>query len=142
MKFVFKYLAAILWFSCVCRGSATPGILITNLPAHGSFNNLSGIAFNVEPLSCRVVVFIYVPGYGWVSKPTCAQALIPIAPDGSWTTDITTGGSDQLATRVAAMLVNTNYNEPCVSGVAVLPLAVYAKALASAVVTRQSPGLR
>jgi hypothetical protein len=83
-----------------------------------------------------------VPGYGWVTKPTCAQPLTVIQPDGSWSADITTGGSDQLATRIAALLVSTNYSEPCVEGAAALPTNVFAQALASAVVTRPYPGHR
>ncbi|HWQ91855.1 MAG TPA: glycoside hydrolase family 16 protein [Clostridia bacterium] len=142
MKCAFKYLAAVLLLCGVCRASAGPGLLITNLPAYGSYDNLGGMAYGVEPAACRVAVFIYVAGFGWVTKPTCAQALVPIASDGSWSADITTGGNDHLATRVAALLVSTNYNEPCVSGAATLPVAVYSRALASAVVTRQSSARR
>jgi hypothetical protein len=83
-----------------------------------------------------------VPGYGWVSKPTCAQPLTTIASNGSWTANITTGGSDNLATRVAALLVGANYNQPCVQGLSFLPTNVFAQALASSVITRPSPGPR
>ena len=124
------------------EGGATPTIVITNLPAYGSSDNLSGIVVDVAPASYRVAVFIYVPGYGWVSKPTCAQPLTVIASDGSWTANVTTGGSDQLATRMAALLVSTNYAEPCIDGAGVLPTNVYAQSIASAVVTRPSPGVR
>jgi hypothetical protein len=89
-----------------------------------------------------VAVFIYVPDYGWVTKPTCAQPLTQVQPDGSWSADITTGGSDPLATRIAALLVSTNYSQPCVQGAAVLPTNVFAQALASAVITRPYPGPR
>jgi len=122
-------------------GYATPSVLITNLPAYGSFDQLSGIVLEAVPASYRIAVFIYVPGYGWVSKPTCAEPLTIIQADGSWTADITTGGSDQLATRLAALLVSTNYAEPCVDGATVLPGNVYSQAVASVVVTRQSPGI-
>jgi hypothetical protein len=87
-------------------------------------------------------VFIYVPGYGWVTKPTCAQPLTLIQPDGSWSADITTGGSDPLATRIAALLVSTNYSQPCVLGANVLPTNVFAQASASAVINRPYPGPR
>src|SRR5882724_3505923 len=121
---------------------AAPVIIITNLPAYGSTNDLAGVVANVNPAACSVALFIYVPGYGWVSKPTCAQPLSVIQPNGSWSADITTGGSDALATRVAALLVSTNYNQPCVLGAAFLPTNVFAQAVASAVTTRASPGLR
>src|SRR5438445_4257790 len=120
---------------------AAPRIAITNLPPYNSRDDLGGVAPGADHVSNAVAVFIYVPGYGWVSKPTCAQPLTTIRPDGSWAADITTGGSDQLATRVAALLVPTNYAEPCVDGAAALPGNVYSQAVASAVVTRQSPGI-
>jgi hypothetical protein len=68
--------------------------------------------------------------------------LTPVQPDGSWSTDITTGGTDQLATRIAALLVPTNYNQSCVNGLAFVPTNVFLQASASAVVTRPSPGPR
>jgi len=142
----FQRTAGIATLASLCMtpraGNAAPAIVITNLPTYGSLDNLAGIALGITPASYRVAVFIYVPGYGWVSKPTCVQPLTAIAPDGSWTADIITGGSDQLATRVAALLVRTNYAEPCISGVVTLPTNVYAHAIASAIVTRPLPGVR
>jgi len=132
------------FFLLAAAGSVrgAPQIVITNLPAYGSSNDLSGIALGADPASNAIVVFIYVPGYGWVSKPTCAQPLTGIQPNGSWSADITTGGSDPLATRIAALLVGTNYNEPCVDGAAFLPTNIFSRAVANAVVTRQFPGPR
>lgn len=134
------------WFllACACAGlsQAGPALIITNLPPYGSMDNLGGIALEASPAACKVAVFIEVPGYGWVTKPTCAQPLTPIQPDGSWTADITTGGSDPLATRVAALLVHTDYGEPCVLGSSFLPTNVFARAIASSVVTRPYPGPR
>ena len=128
--------------SCVCASAAAPTVIITNLPAYGTTSNLGGVIVNASPAACSVAVFIYVPGYGWVTKPTCAQPLTPIQPDGSWSAGIITGGSDQFATRIAALLVSTNYSQPCVLGAAALPTNVFAQALASAVVTRPYPGPR
>src|SRR5450759_5193692 len=116
-----QWLWAALTASCVSASAATPAVVITNLPAYGSTVNLGGVIVNASPAACSVAVFIYVPDYGWVTKPTCAQPLTPIQPDGRWSADITTGGSDQLATRIAALLVSTNYSQPCVQGAAVLP---------------------
>jgi hypothetical protein len=124
------------------RGAALPSIEITNLPPYGSFQDLGGRVLHADPQACRVAVFIYVPVYGWYSKPTCAQPLTPIQPDGSWSADITTGGTDETATRVAALLVGTNYSEACVTGLPFLPTNIYSQALASAVVTRPHPGVR
>ena len=98
---------------------------------------------NANPATNAVAVYIFVPGYGWVTKPTCAQPLTTIQPDGSWSANVTTGGAGDLtATRFAALLVSTNYNESCVLGLANLPTNAYAQAFAKAVVTRPSPGVR
>ena len=140
----------IFWFAAqalvlglaVCRATAAPSIIITNLPAYGATNDLRGIVANVDTTAYSVAVFIYVPGYGWVSKPTCAQPLTTIQSNGSWSADITTGGSDTLATRVAALLVSTNYSEACIQGSVALPTNVYAQAKAVAITTRVSPGVR
>src|ERR1035438_7480052 len=92
---------------CALASQAGPSIIITNLPAYGSSDNLGGVVLGASPSACSAAVFIDVPSYGWVNKPTCAQPLTAIQPDGSWTADITTGGTDQLATRIAALLVRS-----------------------------------
>lgn len=123
------------------HGAAAPVVLITNLPPYGSTANLEGLVLGANPQTCRIAAFIYVPGYGWVTKPTCAEPLTQIRADGAWSADITTGISDAQATRVAALLVNANFNQPCVLGSAFLTNA-FGAALAAAVVTRQDPGHR
>lgn len=133
-------MVAAVWTGAAAAASS---VLITNLPAHGSYDNLGGVVLDADPAAHRLAVFIYVPGAGWWSKPTCpGQPLTTIQTDGGWTTDITTGGSDPFATRVAALLVSTNYNEACVLGLEHIPTNVFAQALASAVVTRPHPGRR
>jgi len=123
--------------------AAPPTILITNLPAYGSAINLSGVVLNANPATNAVAVFICVPGYGWVTKPTCAQPLTTIQTNGSWSANVSTGGAGDLtATRFAALLVNTNFSLPCVLGLANLPTNAYAQAIAKTVVTRPSPGVR
>src|SRR4051812_10949252 len=114
-------------------------LIFTNLPAYGSAGALSGLVQGADPGRSAVAVFIYVPGYGWVSKPTCAQQLTTIHPDGSWSAAVVTGGSDQLATRMAALLVSTNYNGACVQGAAYLPANVLTQAIATAIITRENP---
>jgi hypothetical protein len=121
---------------------AVPTIQITNTPAFGSFDNLGGVVLNADPASHRVAVFIYVPSAGWWSKPYCDPQLISIQPDGSWTADITTGGGDEFATRISALLVTADYAEPCVMGAASLPANVTSRAIAAATVERVNPSLR
>jgi hypothetical protein len=142
VKAIWSWLALSLAAIGARCDAATPVILIANLPAYGSTSPLAGVVLNANPAANAVAVFIYVPGYGWVTKPTCAQPLTTIQTNGSWSANITTGGSDVDATRVAALLVSTNYNQPCVDGLANLPTNVYAQAIAKTVVTRPSPGVR
>ena len=123
-------------------GWGAPAIVLTNVPLFGSFDDLSGIVVDAAPAAHRVAVFIYVPSAGWWSKPYCDLPLTAIRPDGSWTADITTGGVDEFATKITALLVSTDYNEPCVKGPATLPTNVTAQAIASAAVERADPNLR
>jgi len=125
-------------FSCF----GTPVVLITNVPAFGTFGNLQGRVLGADPATQALAVFINVPPYGWYSKPTCAQALTAIQPDGSWSVNVTTASSDTNTTRFAVLLVNTNYNQSCVLGLPALPTNDYAQAIAKAVFTRPSPGVR
>ena len=104
-------------------------------------NHLAGVVLNANPATNAVAVYIFVPGYGWVTKPTCAQPLTTIQADGSWSADVNTGGpGDLTATRFAALLVSTNFSQTCVLGLPNLPTSAYAQASAKAVVTRPSPG--
>jgi hypothetical protein len=121
---------------------AAPGISFTHVPAFGTTENLTGLVTNANPSAQRVAVFIYVPSAGWYSKPSCAASLTKINANGSWTADITTGGSDPLATQITVLLVSTNYGEPCVSGLEKLPDSVLTQALASATVVRHDPAVR
>ena len=124
------------------RGGASPQILLTNVPAFGTSTDLSGFVTGVSPSTYGVVMFIYIPNAGWWTKPFCSPQLTTIRPDGSWTADITTGGVDDQATKITALLVATNYNQPCVQGLAALPTNVTAQALASATALRYDPNLR
>src|SRR5438093_8470020 len=137
-----RWILPIIAAARMTKAAAAPAIILTNLPPYGSSADVGGLVLGVASDAYRVAVFIYVPGYGWVSKPTCAQPLSVIQSNGSWTADITTGGSDTNATRIAALLVSTNYNLPCVDGAAFLPTNVFAQAVASAVVTSTHSGAR
>jgi hypothetical protein len=143
MKAIWPWLALALTVLTTQCNAVTPSILITNLPTYGVASHLAGVVLNANPATNAVAVFIYVPGYGWVTKPTCAQPLTTIQADGSWFADVNTGGAGDLtATRFAALLVSTNFNQTCVLGLPNLPANTYAQAVAQAVVTRPSPGVR
>lgn len=106
----------------------TPKVVITLLPAYGSFEDLRGTVECADPAAHRIAAYIYVSG--WWTKPTFASPTAGIAADGSWVVDITTGGADQLATRVAVFLVAAGYTPPAMSGGPVLPAAIYDNAAA------------
>ena len=143
MKAIWPRLAILLAVLAARCDATSPSILITNLPVYGVASHLAGVVLNANPATNAVAVYIFVPGYGWVTKPTCAQPLTTIQPDGSWSADVNTGGAGDLtATRFAALLVSTNFNQTCVLGLPNLPTSVYAQASAKAVVTRPSPGVR
>ncbi len=124
------------------QGWGQPAVQITNSPAFGSFEDLAGRVLEADPATHQVAVFIYVPSAGWWSKPYCDPGLTVIQPDGRWTTDITTGGVDEFATQITALLVGSDYNEPCVEGLPALPTNVLAQAIDSDTLVRADPSVR
>jgi hypothetical protein len=125
---------ATLWLPLVANNWCAPAIGFTYVPPYGSFDDLQGWTRCINPADYKVAVYIYVSG--WWTKPTFAEPLTPIGSDGNWTCDITTGGSDQLATKIAAFLVPNNYSPPPLSGEQTLPAELYANAVAHAIVNR------
>src|SRR3569833_208448 len=110
-KVLGRVLIGLFFAVCWAGLAGTPAVIITNLPAYGTTDTLKGYVIGANPATQAMAVFIYVPGYGWVNKPFCTPLLVPIQTDGSWSANITTGGvGDTAATRIAAMLVSTNYN--------------------------------
>lgn len=71
---------------------------------------LYGTVSGVDPAAYQVAVYILVEGVWW-QKPTCA--LIDIAPNGSWSADVTTAPNDANATQFAAFLVPRGTSVPC-----------------------------
>ncbi|MEW5956174.1 MAG: hypothetical protein AB1801_00500 [Chloroflexota bacterium] len=111
-----------------------PIITFTQVPAYGSFANLTGRAACINPVDYKVVVYIFVSG--WWIKPTFADPVTPIQPDGSWTTDITTGGVDETATGIVAFLIHKTYPPPPLGGAADLPIELYQESVAYTQVER------
>ncbi len=107
-------------------GPGDPTIELTYIPPYGSFENLKGQVWHVNPYEYNIVVYIYVkPGIylngGWWIKPYANNPLTPINYDGSWECDITTGGVDQNATKIAVFLVPDGYEPPCLGNAPSLP---------------------
>lgn len=112
-----------------------PDISFTFVPLYGSTANLQGaIADCLNPDSFKVAVYIYV--YGWWTKPYFNNPLTPIQADGSWTCDITTGGNDAQATKIAAFLLPDGYSPPLMSGGSPLPAELFTNAVAFTYVER------
>lgn len=123
----------------VMKNYCPPTIEFTYVPPYGSFENLQGKVTCVTPTDYKVAVYIYVSG--WWTKPYFATPLTTIQSDGSWTTDITTGGSDQLATQIAAFLVSNGYTPTLMSGGQVLPQELFDNSAAH-VITSRTPVFR
>jgi hypothetical protein len=113
-----------------------PGINITSTPKYGQAGNAVGSVSNITPSNYSkyaVAVFIKVAG-GWWNKPTWAVPLTVIQSNGTWTTNITTGGNDVNATDIIAYLVPNTFSVPSASGQTSLPSSL--AAFQYAIVTR------
>ena len=93
----------------------------------------------MKPADYKVAAYIYVPsGGGWWTKPYFNSPLTSIEVDGTWTCDITTGGRDETATRIAAFLLPNRFDPPSVGASATLPPILEEKAVAKIEITREA----
>jgi exo-beta-1,3-glucanase (GH17 family) len=123
------------WTPQLIDGPGTPTITLTYVPPIGSFDNLQGHVSHVYSTSYRIAVYIRVAGQWWV-KPYFNAPLTTIAPNGNWTTDITTGGSDTTADSIAAFLVPLDYDPPLLGGSSTIPSSLYTDSVANIQVYR------
>ena len=117
-------------------GTGTAAIEFTSVPPIGSFDNLRGQVWHVAPGNHGVAAYIKVSG-GWWTKPYFSTPVTEINCDGIWTCDITTGGTDQLATDIAAFLIPLTYSPPLAVSLPSLPAELYTNSLANIEVNRQ-----
>ncbi|MGA7341194.1 MAG: hypothetical protein WBE72_03225 [Terracidiphilus sp.] len=120
--------------NAVSGGPGTASISFTSVPSLGSTNNLKGRVLHVAPAGYYVAVYIYVDG--WWTKPYFDSPQTSIDCDGTFSTDITTGGDDQEATAITAFLLPEGYTPPLLSGEATLPESLYSAAAATASASR------
>jgi hypothetical protein len=125
-----------LYLPLALRAWCAPGIAFSYVPPYGSFDDLQGRVTCVDPACYQVAVYILVSG--WWNKPTWASPLTPIRADGTWTCDITTGGTGQLATKIVAFLVPNGYTPPQLAGEQTLPAELLQNAVASVQVEREA----
>lgn len=123
----------------VVKYACSGNIELPYIPPYGSSDDLQGRVKVDDPTQYRIAVYIYVSG--WWNKPYWSQPLTSIRTDGTWTTDITTGGSDPLATKIAVFLVRVGYQPPLLSGAPRLPDDLFLNAIVCRIVKR-SPQLR
>jgi hypothetical protein len=110
-------------------------IQLAYVPPYGSFDNLKGQIWHVQPADYKVAVYIRV-GSGWWTKPFWNAPLTSINCDGTWTSDITTGGNDHQANTIAAYLVLNGYDPFSAHGQSTLPTELIQNSVAYVEVTR------
>ena len=122
-------------------GAGSPSIDLTYVPPYGSSMNLAGQIAHVSPDAYEVVVYLSVNGGAtWYVKPYLTAPITYTQCDGTWTTNVVTGGSDQLATNYAAFLIPRTYSPPVLSG-APLPGELFQNAAATAQVSRSTTSI-
>lgn len=119
------------WILGLPCGGGEPAIEFTSVPPFSSYEDLFGKVCNVWPKHHGVAVYIYVGG--WWTKPYYDNPVTVIQADGTFTTDVTTGGIDHLATAIAGFVIPSDYDPPIASGGG-LPEAVKEAAVASVIV--------
>ena len=116
--------------------SATePAIEFTHVPPYCSFENLKGRVWNVNLTDYKVCVYIYAGG--WWTKPYRSYPDTPIDDDENWKCDITTGGIDETATRIAAFLTPKEKECKLMSGQQKLPQVIYDNSVANVEIKRE-----
>ena len=109
--------------------AAQPAIHITSLPAYGTNELMSGVVSGVDVTAFRVASYIYIDGGGWWTKPTDQTPTVPIANDGSFAANVTTGGLDARATILCAALIPASQDPPRAFGARRVPAALNQAAL-------------
>jgi len=107
-------------FLCTRLDAQIPPIEITWIPVYGSQENLQGHV-TVDPAAYHVATYLFLEGLGWWVKPFSAAPCTPIAADGNFEVDVTTGGVDNLAHRYAVFLLPLSDACPAAGGAAFLP---------------------
>jgi exo-beta-1,3-glucanase (GH17 family) len=115
-------------------GPGTPAVQFTSVPPKGSSDSLVGNVSHIVPADNYVAAFIHVEG-GWWTKPYWSSPETLIGCDGTWTTDITTGGDDPQADQIIAFVLPANFQVPLAYGGA-LDASIPSNAIAQISVTR------
>jgi len=105
-----------------------PTLTLQNIvvPICGSTTaNVTGKVIGVSDFTnFRIVCYIFISGYGWVTKPYSASPLTTINADGTFSVAIATGGIDPLATIVYLGVCNKDASIPILSGGTEIPASI------------------
>lgn len=116
-------------------------LAITSSPNYGASGSITGIVSGVaNPAAHGVAVYIHIEGAGVWTKPTFAAPVTPVLANGTFTANVTSGGLDDRATVLCAVLLPPGFTTPPVAaGAATFP--VIPQALATACVERYAATL-
>jgi hypothetical protein len=90
-------------------------IEITDVDLSSNPGSVRGRTWNIAPSRSRVAVYIYVPGWGWASKPFLSNRLTRIGDAGEWAVSLPEP-TDSQATKARAYLVPDGYQPPGTNG--------------------------
>ena len=125
----------------VCQAlAASPAFEITTIPPYGSLpGRIEGRVPGVIPANYRIAALIFLPDLGYFSKPYCTATTTALESDGSFSVLFTTGGIDELATRITLLLVPASADVPCYTAVAGIPAELEALATSRIDLRRPNP---
>ena len=114
-----------------------PGITISYIHECRQEGSISGTTENVYPSDYKIAVYIY--SSGWWNKPYWVSPLTDINPDGTWTTDVTTGGNDTMATNLRRSWFRTATTRRSSEDPQIFPQELYDNAAAYDIKERDCP---
>ena len=132
IKTMFLFLTAFF----LAPGSASAqSIEFTSIPPVGSNAYLYGQVHDVDPSKYGIAVIIDVFG-SWWTKPKFDAPLTQIAAGLTFFVNITTGGQDVCAQRVAAFVVPRDYPLPLAAGAGSIPQDIIDHSITQLIVDR------
>ena len=102
-------------------------IEFVSVSRYGESGDVSGRVSCLNPddyENYRVAVYIYDPGYGWVTKRYWDEPLTSIGQDGTWSCKIVTASTDKYATKVIAFLLPYGQEPPILAGAECIPVSL------------------
>jgi uncharacterized protein (TIGR03437 family) len=124
----------------VAATSFATSIQIRSISPFGSIpGTVEGRVTGADPAAVRIAAYIFVSGVGWFSKPTCASPTTALQSDGTFRVQFTSGGVDDLATRIGLFAVPAATPVGCTTNAAGISEVIERAAAASVIVRRPDP---